>query len=92
VPDELAKSGESGRAQLIDLIDGYFEFCEGLPALLNAEGFPRSWRHYVYGMSYLARSRVRSLLDMAEATRAAGAVEEHWKQWVAERRKAEKRT
>lgn len=92
MPDDLAKSGESGGAQLIDLLDGLCEFVERLPAWVGEDGYPRSWRHYVYGMSYLARSRIRTLLDMAEATRAAGAVEDDWKQWVSDRRKAEKRT
>jgi hypothetical protein len=74
VPDELARPGpSSGRriAQLIDLLDGYFEFAERLPGLLHQSGpergFPLSWRHYLYGMGYLARAKARHDVQLADA-------------------------
>jgi hypothetical protein len=68
------------------------EFCEKMPALVGPDGYPMSWRHYVYGMAYLGRARLRLQLDTADAVRAAGAVEDDWKSWFDKRRQAEKRT
>jgi hypothetical protein len=65
---------------------------ERIPAWVGQDGYPRSWAHYVYGMAYLTRARVRRLLDMAESTRAAGSVERGYKEWVDERREAQRRT
>lgn len=43
---------------------------ELLPEWVDDDGFPRSWRHYVYGMSYLERANARWMIDLAAATRA----------------------
>ena len=87
MPDELGPRHSSGRRhRLIDLLDGYLEFAAGLPGLLHTEGpeagFPLTWRHYVYGMAYLRRARLREMLRTAEATRAGQAVKgfEEWRQ------------
>ncbi len=42
---------------------------------------PLSWDVYVYGMAYVRRSDLREMLRIAEAVRAAGAVEESYDPW-----------
>lgn len=96
MPDDLGRRDPSGRRQfrLIDLLDGYLEFASGLPGLLHTEGpeqgYPLSWRHYVYGLAYLRRERLREMLRLSEAVRAAGAVK-GYEEWQADLREMERR-
>jgi len=47
-------------------------FADRLPAWTGPDGFPLSWRHFVYGMAYLGRADLRAGLAAAQAHRAAG--------------------
>lgn len=67
------------------------EFCERMPALVGSDGYPLSWRHYVYGMAYLGRARARTLLDMGDAARAGGSTNDSYDRWVSKREQAQKR-
>lgn len=45
------------------------------------DGFPRSWRHYIYGMAFIAREKLRSQLHLAQAQRMSGVVQDDWNVW-----------
>lgn len=48
---------------------------------ITPEGFPLSWRHYCYGMAFIARENLRSQLHLAQAQRMAGVVQDDWNIW-----------
>jgi len=56
-------------------------FAHMLPKWTGSDGLPLSWRHFVYGMSFIDRMSVRSILDTSAATRAGSAVEEDYAKW-----------
>jgi hypothetical protein len=47
-----------------------FVFARAYPADVDSRGYPRSWRHYVYGMAVLQREHARESLRVASAMRA----------------------
>jgi hypothetical protein len=49
------------------------------------DGRPRSWRHYVYGMAYLARAKARRDMQLADAFGIAQAEKEDRKKWFGHR-------
>jgi hypothetical protein len=48
---------------------------------VGADGYPISWRHYVYGMAAIERGRAAEKLRMADAVSAHKAKEQHRKRW-----------
>lgn len=60
------------------------EFAQRFPAWTGADGFPRSWKHFVVGMRYLARDSVLRVLDTATAVRAANATGDDYHDWRAQ--------
>lgn len=48
---------------------------------MGSDGFPLSWRHYVYGLRYLGRAHVRHQLTTAEAVRLGGAARDDYTAW-----------
>lgn len=54
-------------------------YATAMPASwLTPDGFPRTWRHFVYGMAFIAREHLRTQLARAQATRMAGVVKDDW--------------
>jgi hypothetical protein len=51
------------------------------PAWVNAEGFPLSWQHYIYGLRHIAREAMRQQLWMAQSVRMADVVKDDWESW-----------
>lgn len=49
------------------------QFAAAFPAWTGADGWPRSWRHYLYGMAYLGRAALREHLARTESARMANA-------------------
>lgn len=47
----------------------------------TSDGFPRSWRHYLYGMAFIARENLRNQLHAAQATRMASVVKDDFETW-----------
>jgi len=45
------------------------------------KGWPLSYRHFVYGMAWIARDDNRRLLRDASASRAGGATDQSFKRW-----------
>lgn len=65
------------------MLDAYLEFAEAFPGLLRTDGYPISWRHFVYGLQYIQRERAREALRTANVHAiAAKADEEHWESWT----------
>jgi len=56
-------------------------FAHALPIWTGKDGLPLSWRHFVYGMRFIDRLSVRSILDMGAASRAGGAIEDDYANW-----------
>jgi hypothetical protein len=52
------------------------QFAAEFPAWCDGRGFPRSWRHYVYGMAHLARRHMRATIALAEGVRLGNAVQD----------------
>lgn len=57
-------------------------FAASFPAWTDADGWPRSWRHFVYGMAHLARRHARQVLAQAEAVKIGGAVGEDFERFL----------
>lgn len=51
------------------------------PSWVGADGFPLSWRHYVYGMAFISREYLRRQLEQAQAARMASAEKEDYQSW-----------
>jgi hypothetical protein len=51
-----------------------------MPQWVGADGFPLSWRHYVYGLHHLGLSHMRDQMKTAEAVRLGQATDgfESW--------------
>lgn len=43
------------------------EFAELLPAWVGKDGYPLSWKHFQYGLSFIRRSRARNELSLHSA-------------------------
>lgn len=65
------------------MLDDLAEFAARLPAWCGPDGLPLSWRHWVIGMPYLTRARMRDRLDTFTATAAASASEQAAQRWIA---------
>lgn len=82
MPDEYPRPAAGGRSgDPVDLLDGLTEFVRGLPGWVGPDGYPLSWRHYVYGMAHLGRAARRELLRSAEAQRAGTAELQKYRDW-----------
>ena len=86
-PDQSPVVPPTGRVT-IDLIDGLASFVREFPAWVGPDGYPMSWRHYVYGMRHLSRVAARVDLRTATATRMAQTDKEPWQEWITELREA----
>lgn len=64
------------------MIDALSEFCREYPAWVGPDGYPLSWRHYVYGVAHLGRARAAESLRLERAVAIAQAadvaVKERW--------------
>jgi len=47
-------------------------FAARLPTWIGADGFPLSWRHWIYGQAWIGREHQREQLRIAQAHRWAG--------------------
>lgn len=66
---------------IIDHLDDLTTFCLQFSKWCGDDGFPRSWRHYQYGLAALGRQHMRTEMQMAEATRAAAAQQKDYRDW-----------
>lgn len=48
----------------VDTIDELTTFVRHFPQWCGEDGFPLSWRHYVYGLSALGRDNARKAIDL----------------------------
>lgn len=78
MPDEVRRPvpDDVGEPRPRDLLDDLSHFVEKFPAWVGPDGFPLSYRHFRYGMSYLGRQYLRDQLANAESTRVGGATED----------------
>jgi len=49
--------------------------------MCDAQGCPRWWRHYVYGLSWLGREHVRQQLTAAQSSRLANTATDAFIGW-----------
>lgn len=47
-------------------MDGLAMFVRHFPGWTGPDGYPLSWRHYLYGLSYISRERARHKLAAAD--------------------------
>lgn len=87
-PDEVERpvplSGdldEIAPVKPVDALDQLAEFAEGLPAWVGPDGYPLSWRHFVYGLAYIRRRNARAKIEMASAMRIAKADQQGFEAW-----------
>jgi hypothetical protein len=58
---------------------------ERMPILFGADGWPRSYRHYLYGLRYLGLAHMRDQMKLAEAMRHAwDGDKENYTRWLDE--------
>jgi len=76
--------GRSARPRTIDWLHDLATFCLRYPAWVGADGYPLSWRHYIYGMAALERENAAQKLRTADAVSAHKAKDRDWKKWVRE--------
>ena len=84
MPDEVERPAVSESVRIVDLIDGLAEFARAFPGWIGADGYPLSWRHYVYGMAHLGRAAARETLRAATAAGAAWMKPDQYRQWRAD--------
>lgn len=89
MPDEVEhhRPLRGGAVRDVDLIDGLAEFAREFPAWTGADGFPLTWRHYVYGMAHLGRATAAEKLRLADSFAIAQNPKE-WTRWNRDHRKA----
>lgn len=61
----------SGAALPFDFLEHYFLFAHHYPELMR-DGWPRSWRHFAYGIGIIARAHAAEDLRMADAFAVGG--------------------
>lgn len=59
-------------------------FAHRLPAWTGPDGFPLSWRHYVYGSAYIGRADAREDVRAASAHRVSQADQKGYRAWLRE--------
>lgn len=57
-------------------------FVQAYPAWTDAEGYPKSWRHYIVGVKRLNHARAQQSLDMFRASLNAQLKPEDRKPWI----------
>lgn len=72
----------------VDVIDALASFAREFPAWVNADGWPISYRHYLYGTRHLGRLGARTDLKHATAVRMANTQRDDWKAYAEELRAA----
>lgn len=71
----------------VDVIDALAAFAREFPAWIGADGWPISYRRYLYGTRHLGRLSARTDLKTATAVRLGhNATEDTWKKYAAELR------
>ena len=63
------------------MLDEVLIFADHLPAWCDADGLPRTWQHFLYGMKYIARESLRRQLHTAQAVRMADLNRADWTSW-----------
>lgn len=54
-------------------------FAAAFPTWTGRDGFPLSWRHFVYGMAYLGRQTLREQLARVESFRLGNAAPDEFR-------------
>lgn len=57
------------------MIDQFAQFARELPAWCGQDGYPKSWRHFQYGMQHIHRAHALEELRMTNAVRLAQSIE-----------------
>lgn len=84
VPDDSDIPPPPKRKIPIDLMDGLANFAREFPAWVGDDGYPLSYRLYVYGTRNLTRLSARTDLRQASAVRMAKADVKNWREWAGE--------
>jgi hypothetical protein len=74
----------SARTRTVDWLHDLGRFALRFPAWTGADGYPLTWRHYVYGMAAIERENAAAKMRMADAVAAHKAGQRDWKRWVRE--------
>ena len=77
-------ANRSARARTIDWLHDLTTFAIRFPAWIGKDGYPLSWRHYIYGMAAIERENAAEKLRMADAVSAHKAKERDFKRWLRE--------
>lgn len=64
------------------MLDQVAEFAQRLPAWVGSDGFPLSYRHFIYGMKWIARNYARESIRIVEATSAAQYDKSAYADWM----------
>jgi hypothetical protein len=75
VPDEVKRPAlvvpkTQARKQVIDCVDGLFEFAQAYPSMMK-DGWPLNWKRYVHGLRFLGRDVARSSMSEYHITSLA---------------------
>lgn len=85
VPDEAPRTSVPSLNRVtVDFMDAAANFARELPAWCGADGLPRSWAHYLYGLRHLERARARIDLRSAVAARAAKTDARNFREYLAD--------
>jgi hypothetical protein len=68
----------------VDWLRDLGTFALRLPAWMGADGYPISWRHYIYGMAAIERENAADKLRMADAVAVHKSKEQGFKRWIKE--------
>lgn len=76
--------GRPARARQVDWLHDLALFALRFPAWTQPDGYPLSWRHYIYGMGAVERENAAEKLRQADAVAVHKTKGEHYKRWVRE--------
>ena len=88
IPDQSAPPKPATRQVTVDLMDVLAEFARDFPAWVGADGFPRSWAHYLYGLRHMSRAVAREDLRHSAAARASQYETKDYNEFAREMRQA----
>jgi hypothetical protein len=66
------------------MLDQVAEFAQQMPAWTGKDGFPLTYKHFIYGMKWIKRSYARQNLRMLGAVQAHIATKEEYRDYVNE--------